>query len=112
MRTRGIGAAAAQGLRLIVVSAFLVAALVVVAAQTQLMPAAKPLPTLTRADQIRRLSPAQALLGYPVLVRGVITMDAPAPDFFVQDATAGIYVEGSVSRSMLTCWASSSRLKG
>lgn len=24
-------------------------------------------------------------------------MDAPAPDFFVQDATAGIYVEGSVS---------------
>ena len=97
MRTRGIGAAAAQGLRLIVVSAFLVAALVVVAAQTQLMPAAKPLPTLTRADQIRRLSPAQALLGYPVLVRGVITMDAPAPDFFVQDATAGIYVEGSVS---------------
>ena len=32
-----------------------------------------------------------------MLVRGVITMDAPAPDFFVQDATAGIYVEGSVS---------------
>ena len=24
-------------------------------------------------------------------------MDAPAPDFFVQDETAGIYVEGSVS---------------
>jgi signal transduction histidine kinase len=43
------------------------------------------------------LSPEQAALGYPVLVRGVITMDAPAPDFFVQDATAGIYVEGSVS---------------
>jgi signal transduction histidine kinase len=32
-----------------------------------------------------------------VLVRGVITMDAPAPDFFVQDATAGIYVEGSAA---------------
>ncbi len=32
-----------------------------------------------------------------MLVRGVITMDAPAPDFIVQDATAGIYVEGSVS---------------
>ena len=58
---------------------------------------AKPLPILTHADQIRRLSPEQASLGYPVLVRGVITMDAPAPDFFVQDATAGIYVEGSVS---------------
>ncbi len=43
------------------------------------------------------MSPEQAALGYPVLVRGVITMDAPAPDFIVQDATAGIYVEGSVS---------------
>jgi signal transduction histidine kinase len=60
-------------------------------------PSAKPLPTLTRTDQIRRLSPEQATLGYPVRVRGVITMDAPAPDFFVQDTTAGIYVEGSVS---------------
>jgi len=59
--------------------------------------AAKPLPTLTHADQIRRLSPEQAALGYPVRIRGVITMDAPAPDFFVQDATAGIYAEGSVS---------------
>ena len=57
----------------------------------------KPLPTLTHADQIRRLSPEQAALGYPVRIRGVITMDAPAPDFFVQDATAGIYGEGSVT---------------
>jgi signal transduction histidine kinase len=55
------------------------------------------LPTLTHADEIRHLSPEQAALGYPVRVRGVITMDAPAPDFFVQDVTAGIYVEGSVS---------------
>jgi signal transduction histidine kinase len=58
---------------------------------------AKPLPTLTHADQIRSLTPEQASLGYPVHLRGVITMDAPSPDFFVQDATAGIYVEGSVS---------------
>jgi hypothetical protein len=60
-------------------------------------PPLKPLPTLTHANQIRRLSPEQAALGYPVRIRGVITMDAPAPDFFVQDATAGIYAEGSVS---------------
>ena len=60
-------------------------------------PAAKPLPILTHAEQIRRLTPEQAALGYPVRVRGVITMDAPAPDFFIQDATAGIYAEGSVS---------------
>jgi signal transduction histidine kinase len=58
---------------------------------------AKILPTLTHADEIRRLSPEQAALGYPVRIRGVITMDAPAPDFFVQDSTAGIYVEGSTS---------------
>jgi signal transduction histidine kinase len=67
------------------------------ATRAQVMPHAKPLPTLTRVDQIRRLNPDQAALGYPVVVRGVITMDAPAPDYFVQDATAGIYVEGSVS---------------
>lgn len=58
---------------------------------------AKPLPTLVHAGEIRRLSPEQAALGYPVRVRGVITMDAPTPDFFIQDTTAGIYVEGSVS---------------
>lgn len=71
------------------------------AAHGQLPPAAKSLPILTHADQVRRLSPEEAALGYPVLIRGVITMDAPAPDFFVQDATAGIYVEGSVSPKYL-----------
>jgi hypothetical protein len=49
----------------------------------------KALETLTHVDQIRRLTPEQAALGYPVRIRGVITMDAPAPDFFVQDATPG-----------------------
>jgi signal transduction histidine kinase len=58
---------------------------------------ARLLPTLTHANQVRRLSPEQAEMGYPVKIRGVITMDAPAPDFFVQDATAGIYAEGSLS---------------
>ncbi len=57
----------------------------------------KPLPTITRADEIRRLSPEEASLNYPVRIRGVITMDAPAPDFFIQDSTAGIFVEGSAS---------------
>jgi len=57
----------------------------------------KAQPVLTHVDQIRQLSPEEASLGYPVRIRGVITMDAPAPDFFVQDATAGIYVEGSKS---------------
>ena len=50
---------------------------------------------ITRVDQIRRLSPDDAAKGHPVLIRGVVTMDAPAPDFFIQDSTAGIYVEGN-----------------
>jgi signal transduction histidine kinase len=55
------------------------------------------LPLLTRAEQVRQLSPEEAERGYPVQIRGVVTDDVPAPDFFVQDASAGIYVEGSLS---------------
>ena len=100
MPERSVGQRFEQGLRLLAVSAFVAVALGA-AAQGQLPPAAKSLPILTHADQVRRLSPEEAALGYPVLIRGVITMDAPAPDFFVQDATAGIYVEGSVSPKYL-----------
>ena len=50
---------------------------------------------LTHANQIRRLTAEQAAQQYSVRIRGVITDEAPAPDFFVQDSTAGIYVEGS-----------------
>jgi len=57
----------------------------------------RTLPVLTHADQIRQLSPEQAALGYPVRVRGVVTDDVPSPDLFVQDSTAGVYVEGSKS---------------
>jgi len=96
MRACRVGQRFAQRLKVLGVAAFFAGALGA-GAHAQLPPAAKTLPTLTHADQIRRLSPEQASLGYPVLIRGVITMDAPAPDFIVQDATAGIYVEGSVS---------------
>ena len=91
-----VGAQRVHGLGLAAVSVLALGALGA-GSSTQLPLPAKPLPTLTQAAQIRRLSPEQASLGYPVLVRGVITMDAPAPNFIVQDATAGIYVEGSVS---------------
>ncbi|HXW90114.1 MAG TPA: sensor histidine kinase [Terriglobales bacterium] len=57
----------------------------------------RSLPLLVHADQIRQLTADQAALGYPVRVRGVVTVDVPSPDFFVQDATAGVYVEGSRS---------------
>jgi len=96
MRERSTRASAVERLWLLATPVLLVAALGV-GAWAQLPPPTKPLPTLIHVDQIRRLSPEQASLGYPVLVRGVITMDAPAPDFIVQDGTAGIYVEGSVS---------------
>lgn len=59
--------------------------------------AGQTLPVLTSVDQLRRLTPDQAQLGYPVRIRGVITDDIPKPDFFVQDETAGIYVEGNSS---------------
>src|SRR5580700_330483 len=96
MQSRSIAVTFVPGLRVVAVSVLALAA-PAGAARAQLPLAAKTLPTLTQAAQIRRLSPEQASLGYPVLVRGVITMDAPAPNFIVQDATAGIYVEGSVS---------------
>jgi signal transduction histidine kinase len=60
-------------------------------------PSSKALPLLTRADQVRRLSPEEAARGYPVRIRGVITDHVPAPDFFVQDTSAGIYVEGDAA---------------
>ena len=95
MREPGVSAPN-HAMRLAVAS-LLLSGLFGVSAWPQDRPSSKPLPTLTHADQIRSLTAEQAAQGYPVLIRGVITMDAPAPDFFVQDSTAGIYVEGSVS---------------
>ncbi|HEV2426287.1 MAG TPA: hypothetical protein VGZ29_15785, partial [Terriglobia bacterium] len=60
-------------------------------AQTQ-----KPssLTTLTSAQQVRVLSPDEANRGYPVHIRAVVTYCDPAQqDFFVQDGTAGIYID-------------------
>src|SRR5579862_9122221 len=51
---------------------------------------AKP---LEHAAQIRELSAVDAAKGQPVHLRGVVTYYDPlAPDLFVQDETAGIYV--------------------
>ena len=54
---------------------------------------ARDLPVLTKAAQIRKLTPAESRLKYPVVLRAVVTFYAP--DFgltFVQDATAGIFL--------------------
>jgi PAS domain S-box-containing protein len=52
------------------------------------------LPVITRVADIRHLTPAQAELGFPVHVRGVLThYDPSREDLFIQDATAGIWVD-------------------
>jgi signal transduction histidine kinase len=55
-------------------------------------------PVFTSAEQVRRLTAEQAAAGYSVRIRGVVTGSVPQPDFFVQDKTAGIYVEGNTAR--------------
>ena len=58
---------------------------------------AKPqtnLPTMTTIQEIRKLSPEQAELRYPVRVEGTITYHDPDwHEFFLQDSTAGIYLD-------------------
>lgn len=52
-----------------------------------------PLPRLTAAQQVRVLSPDEANRRYLVDLRGVVTYFDPAHfDLFVQDASAGIYI--------------------
>lgn len=58
-----------------------------------------PTPVLTRAEQVRALTVDEAASGRPARIRGIITDDVPAPDFFIQDSTAGVYVEGSNSHT-------------
>jgi len=49
---------------------------------------------LDRAAQIRALPPGEAARGLPVKLRAVVTYyDPVGPDLFVQDASAGIYVQ-------------------
>ena len=59
----------------------------------QVPPPAPGLAALTTAEQVRELTADQANQGYPVRLRAVVTYtDHFNGDLFVQDATAGIYV--------------------
>ncbi len=52
------------------------------------------LPVLTRIREVRQLPSDQAALGYPVRLRGVVTYYYfENQDWFIQDSTAGIYIE-------------------
>lgn len=89
-----------------------VLALVAFAGVAWAQPLVQTLPLLTHVDQVRRLSPEEAALGYPVRIRGVVTDDVPTPDFFVQDATAGIYVEGSLDTTFVHRWGDLVEVQG
>ncbi len=62
----------------------------------------KSLILLTKIEQIRKLTKAEANRGYPVIVKAVVTyfnpgkknpgQDLVLPNFFVQDSTAGIWI--------------------
>jgi signal transduction histidine kinase/CheY-like chemotaxis protein len=61
-------------------------------------PRAGRLPILTRAEQVRSLAPEQAKLGYPVRLHAVVTYyNGQTPDLFVQDSSAGIWVDSANS---------------
>ena len=53
-----------------------------------------PLPVLTRVEQVRTLTPAEARRGYPVHLRVLVTyFDRVSPNLFVQDATGAMWVD-------------------
>ena len=55
--------------------------------------AAPALPVISKAIDIRKMSISEAKRGYLVRLKGVVTYyDPEEPDLFVQDATAGIWV--------------------
>ena len=52
-----------------------------------------PLPVLTTVGAIRQLAAEEARRGYPVRIRGVVTLNNPHMSLmFVQDESGGIYV--------------------
>jgi len=70
----------------------------VAAASGQLLTAAN-LPTLTRVEQIRRMTREDAARGYPTRIRGVVTYyNVLARDLFIQDSTAGIWVDSDYAK--------------
>jgi hypothetical protein len=84
-RAPGLGSLAAAGIFLVL--------MVAPARSTARQQAQSPrLPTLTTAKQVRELTTDEANRGYPVRLRAVVTyVDFDSPDFFAQDATAGIF---------------------
>ncbi|PYT22752.1 MAG: hypothetical protein DMG57_34395 [Acidobacteria bacterium] len=56
-------------------------------------------PLLTRVDEIRNLTPAEASRKRAVRIEGVVTFQRPAPpNLFVQDSSGGNYVDVGSAR--------------
>ena len=55
--------------------------------------AAEPLPTLSEVAAIRRLPAEEARKGYPVRIRAVVTFYGSPTTLFVQDRTAGVFID-------------------
>jgi signal transduction histidine kinase len=73
---------------------FLEHALLRRAHEVPVRPSAPPHPTLRTAAEVRRLSPAEAREARPIRLEAVVTYNDPETrHLFVQDRTAGIYVE-------------------
>lgn len=67
-----------------------------------------PLPLLTTAEQVKRLKHEEALRGYPVRIRGVITWSGGG-GAVIQDSSMGVFVEmvdssSSVARKVGEYW--------
>jgi PAS domain S-box-containing protein len=79
--------------------------LLVVLFSTTLRPVDQPgdrLPVLTHAEQIRQLTTEEAERAYPVHLRAVVTYFDPGTDLFVQDSSAGIWIDlGDISKLAL-----------
>ena len=86
----------------IVCPLMLLAGVLCIFASHRLQAAEAKLPTLTLVEQIRRMTPEEAGRSNPVRIRGVITYYCwETGDFFVQDSTAGIYVDPSPTKLAL-----------
>jgi PAS domain S-box-containing protein len=59
------------------------------------------LPVITKASEVRELSPTQAGWEYPVKLRGVVTLANQLSRTYVQDDTAGIYLRFRKNRVKL-----------
>jgi signal transduction histidine kinase/CheY-like chemotaxis protein len=85
-----------KGVRRALVSSILVAALMIASSELHASvhaTAPKNLPVLTNAAEVRELSVEEASRGYPVHLRAVVTYFSQGTDLFVQDSTAGVWVD-------------------